>query len=443
MTTVESAGVGLDRYDASVAVGASGGLRAFNEAGILAASDVHVARRLAQLAGAGGDDVGLGIAFAARAPRLGHVCVDLRTIRLTASGDLDLPTDIDALPWPDPGAWLDAMARSPLVGEGKPLHLAGSNLYLNRLWLDECEVAHELLARAGTEEVDVDVALLRAGLRQLFGEDDPRRATRTTCSHWPPRPPFCAGSRSSPAGPGRGRPRRWRACWGCSTQQAVAHGAGRLSSPWPRRRGRRRCGSRRPSATRPPGGLDPGIVERLLALRGNDAAPAARAQRRQPDPVPAQQVEPAPPRRRRRRRDLHGALSMMARLLEAVRPDARLILVGDPEQLASVEAGAVLGDIVGPASRGLCMGRAARKRLAAVTGYPVPATATARAGSPIGDGVVVLRHVRRHKGAIAALRPGGPGGRAGHALAELARGDSNVAGWRSTRPAPRRRGSST
>ncbi len=46
------------------------------------------------------------------------------------------------------------------------------------------------------------------------------------------------------------------------------------------------------------------------------------------------------------------SLSLMARLLEAVRSDARLILVGDPEQLASVEAGAVLGDIVGPAALG-------------------------------------------------------------------------------------------
>ncbi len=36
---------------------------------------------------------------------------------------------------------------------------------------------------------------------------------------------------------------------------------------------------------------------------------------------------------------------MMGRLLEAVRPDARLVLVGDPNQLASVEAGAVLGDL--------------------------------------------------------------------------------------------------
>jgi exodeoxyribonuclease V alpha subunit len=40
------------------------------------------------------------------------------------------------------------------------------------------------------------------------------------------------------------------------------------------------------------------------------------------------------------------SLTMMARLLEAVRPDARLVLVGDPHQLASVEAGAMLSDLV-------------------------------------------------------------------------------------------------
>jgi exodeoxyribonuclease V alpha subunit len=44
-------------------------------------------------------------------------------------------------------------------------------------------------------------------------------------------------------------------------------------------------------------------------------------------------------------------LPMTARLLEAVRPDARLVLVGDPSQLASVEAGAVLGDVVGTRRR--------------------------------------------------------------------------------------------
>ncbi|WP_231751039.1 AAA family ATPase, partial [Mycobacterium sp. NAZ190054] len=40
------------------------------------------------------------------------------------------------------------------------------------------------------------------------------------------------------------------------------------------------------------------------------------------------------------------SLTMMARLLEAVRPDARLLFVGDPDQLASVDAGAVLADLV-------------------------------------------------------------------------------------------------
>src|SRR6185436_4786980 len=67
------------------------------------------------------------------------------------------------------------------------------------------------------------------------------------------------------------------------------------------------------------------------------------------------------------------SLSLMTKLVEAVRPDARLILVGDPAQLTSVEAGAVLGDVVGPAVAGLRMRAAARAALAAATGKPVAA----------------------------------------------------------------------
>ena len=55
------------------------------------------------------------------------------------------------------------------------------------------------------------------------------------------------------------------------------------------------------------------------------------------------------------------SLTMMARLLEAVRPQSRLLLVGDPDQLASVDAGAVLADLVDGlgAGRGLAGGGAA------------------------------------------------------------------------------------
>jgi exodeoxyribonuclease V alpha subunit len=96
------------------------------------------------------------------------------------------------------------------------------------------------------------------------------------------------------------------------------------------------------------------------------------------------------------------SLSLMARLLDAVRADARVILVGDPEQLASVEAGAVLGDIVGPAALGPCMPPAARQELTEVTGQPVPGDEQAEI-TPFGAGIVVLRRVHRYGGAIAGL----------------------------------------
>ena len=96
------------------------------------------------------------------------------------------------------------------------------------------------------------------------------------------------------------------------------------------------------------------------------------------------------------------SLSLMARLLEAVRDDARLLLVGDPEQLASVEAGAVLGDIVGPATRGPAMPPDARQILTDVTGQPVP-VAEGVQGAPFGAGVTVLRSVHRFGRTIAAL----------------------------------------
>ena len=53
------------------------------------------------------------------------------------------------------------------------------------------------------------------------------------------------------------------------------------------------------------------------------------------------------------------SLTMMARLLEALRPTTRLVLVGDPDQLASVEAGAVLGDLVDAVGRSQRCGRSA------------------------------------------------------------------------------------
>src|SRR5690606_20730565 len=114
------------------------------------------------------------------------------------------------------------------------------------------------------------------------------------------------------------------------------------------------------------------------------------------------------------------SLTMMARLLAAVGDGTRLVLVGDPHQLASVDAGAVLADIAeglagpGGTGPGTASGRqgadAGNDRSEPVGLTPAPRAAGdpgvpngARPGARSGTGVVLLRHIWRFGGGIAAL----------------------------------------
>jgi exodeoxyribonuclease V alpha subunit len=100
------------------------------------------------------------------------------------------------------------------------------------------------------------------------------------------------------------------------------------------------------------------------------------------------------------------SLSLMARLVEAVRPGARLILVGDPGQLVSVEAGAVLGDIVGPAGD--------------------PGFEAGAGPAYLRDAVVVLRHVHRFGKSISRLARAVSAGDADAAVEALRDGGDEV-----------------
>ena len=142
---------------ASLASRATGLMRSFNEAGVIVASDVHVARCLGLLGGSDDDMVLLGAALAVRAPRLGHTCVDLETIRRTADTDAETPVMLDDLPWPEPSQWAERLSASAIVGDDRPLHLEGTTLYLDRYWSDECQVAADLFARADAPAVAVDL----------------------------------------------------------------------------------------------------------------------------------------------------------------------------------------------------------------------------------------------------------------------------------------------
>jgi len=175
---------GLDEFDARRVRGADGLLRAFNRAGVLSAADVHVASRLAALAGEDRDAVRLAAALAVRAPRLGHVLVDLASIRDTAAVDGEEPVDVGALPWPETAPWVDAVAASALVAVGddepaapaRPLRLVDAWLYLDRYWAEERRLARELRAISERPAPGVRLDLLAAGLGRLFaGHTDDRQ----------------------------------------------------------------------------------------------------------------------------------------------------------------------------------------------------------------------------------------------------------------------------
>lgn len=416
----------VDSFDARLVRGSEGSLRAFNDAGILSTSDVHVALRLARLSGADEDVVSLGAAFAARAPRLGNVCVDLATIHATADPDTDTPADIGALPWPAPRTWVRRMAASPIVGDDRPLHLEGTTLYLDRLWADETLVATELRARAEGGAPGVDTDLLQRGLGELFDDDPDQRLAAATAVLQ--RLSVIAG------GPGTGKTTTVARVLALLEAQAAAAGQRpplvALAAPTGK------AAARLEDAVRQGAGataIDQEWRERLQALSGKTVHrllgfnPGNRTRFRHHrlnrlphDVIVVDETSMV-------------SLSLMARLLEAIRSDARLLLVGDPEQLASVEAGAVLGDIVGPAALGPAMLPAARQELADVTGLSVPAAEGTKAAA-FGKGIAVLRNVHRHGLAIAALARAIRQDDADEAMAILRAGDSNVQ-WIATDPA--------
>ena len=415
----------VDLHDARYVRSAAGTLRAFNEAGVLAAADVHVALRLARLCRESDDSTLLGTALAVRAPRLGSVCVDLATIAATAAADLETTVDLQALPWPQPEPWVASLASSRLVavgessGEDRPLRLVGTTLYLDRYWRDERSVADDLIARSEPAD-DVDEALLADGLARLFQGDEPdlQRLAAATC--------VLRGLAVVGGGPGTGKTTTVTRILALLDEQANASDAPKplvaLAAPTGKAAARLEEAVHDEASVLE---LDKAQRTRLLDTRASTlhrllgwrAGSSSRFRHDRGNQLPHDVVVVD--------EASMVSLSLMARLLEAVRRDARLILVGDPRQLASIEAGAVLGDLVGPAADGLLMGEAARSRLAEVAQQTVPA-AEPPAGSSVGDGIVVLRRVHRFAGAIADLAEAVRGGDSEATLAILRTGHSDV-----------------
>lgn len=124
-------------------------------------------------------------------------------------------------------------------------------------------------------------------------------------------------------------------------------------------------------------------------------------------------------------------LALGAKLAEALKDDARLILLGDKDQLSSVEAGAVYAGV----SSGRAVTAPWAQRLAAATGQAVPVVLAEAA--PLADAVVWLEHSYRFAGdsALGRLARAINGSDAPAAIAILRSGAAEL-GWTEALPSP-------
>ena len=332
--------------DGRVAAHPPPALAALASAGVLAAGDVQIASRLCALAGEDRDDVLRAAALAARAPRLGHVCVDLADVgAMVVAEAATAGADVPALP--HPSAWRDALAASPLVAVGnaddgprRALRLDGNLLYLDRYWRDERELAAALRARSHPAP-GVDFDLLGRGLTVLWREDldDQREAAALGVMR---RLTVIGG------GPGTGKTTTIARMLALLDAQlgGVSPRTVALAAPTGKAAQRMQEAVHDAAREMP---VAPAVRGRLMALEGRTVHRLLRSRWGSQTRFRHDAGNPLP----------HDvvivdeasmmSLPLMARLVDALRADARLVLVGDPDQLASVEAGSVLGDIMGPA----------------------------------------------------------------------------------------------
>jgi exodeoxyribonuclease V alpha subunit len=314
-----------DASDWRRSVTASGLLRPFNEAGILESSDVLVAQRLTSLAGESSESVALAIAFVVRAVRGGSVCLDLARVAEVA-GQPDLP-------WPDPEQWLAAVSASVLTGQMPVLHLDGGLLYLDRYWIEECRVAEDVVRLAATQRTGS-----APDVHRLFPDNFAEQRTAAEVA-------LSRALTVLTGGPGTGKTTTVARLLALLAEQAELDGRPPLRIALAAPTGK--AAARLLEAVRiEVGRLDPVDSERLPMLTattmhrllGSRPDTSSRFRHNRDNRLPHDVVVID--------ETSMVSLTMMARLLEAVRPDSRLLLVGDPDQLASVEAGAVLADLV-------------------------------------------------------------------------------------------------
>ncbi len=320
-------------------------LRRLESAGVLSALDVQLARTLGRLQPGASEQVLLGAAFASRAIAHGHICADLR--QLDARPLVDEAGEVlEDVRLPTLFEWVMELGQSSLCSDGSrptPMVFDGeARLYLTRYWQYQDALARALRSRA-TAQLPLDAAQLGADVRRLFGSDagqvpDARQMLAAVVA---------AARRFTviSGGPGTGKTTTVVRVLALLAEQALRRGeapprfmllaptgkaAARLSESVANNVAGLPCSDEVKAAL-------PREARTLHRALGYQPFAPTRFRHGPSDPLPADVVL------------VDEAsmvdLALMAKLVAAVPEDARLILLGDEDQLASVEAGAILGDI--------------------------------------------------------------------------------------------------
>ena len=309
--------------------------------------DRHFALLMDRLATMPGDGLALAAALVSHRRGRGHTCIELPRFAGVRLGDLVEEAEASETRLPALAEWTGSLRASGVVGspgEHMPLVLdAAHRLYLHRYWRYETDLAAAIRARA-VAPVAIDQARLDADLDLLFPDADDGSGRQREAVRMAATRAFSVVT----GGPGTGK-----------TRTVVWLLAALLGQD-----------ARRP------------LRIALAAPTGKAAARIAEAVRKAKAALPGDEASKARlpeqattlhrllgtiPGSSRFRHDAAAPLAvdivvvdeasmvdlaLMAKLFAALPPSARIVLVGDKDQLASVEAGNVLGEICAAGTTG-------------------------------------------------------------------------------------------
>ncbi|MDI5891224.1 exodeoxyribonuclease V subunit alpha [Halomonas rhizosphaerae] len=363
----------------------------------------------------------------------GHVCLDLERTLAEPDLALSLPPEGDSLEDPPPrpsqllgelalADWQEALTHPLIIGDGPgntPLVLDGTRLYLRRYWHHERSIQQHIAARLESGATDAhDTTTLAQALAALFPSSDSLDWQKAACA-LAARSPFAVIT----GGPGTGKTTTVVKL--LALLQTLALGAGqralriRLAAPTGKAAARLnesiagqvsslQLDSLAPllTASEKDEGSNPVWEPNLLVVRHFGDGSVSRLRSAIPKEVTTlhRLLGSRPDTRHFRHNARHPLpldvlvvdeasmvdVEMMAALLDALPPRGRLVLLGDKDQLASVEAGSVLGDLCARAEGGHYTPETA-DWLTEATGQALPAAMRDAEGALLDQAIAMLR----------------------------------------------------